>query len=104
VDSALVALLNQSVTIATATMTNVYGEETFGAAATVAARVEPRIENVTTQDGEVEPSRAFVYMNGNVNVTTTSKVTLPDGSTPIILAVEKHTDEAGTVDHTKVVV
>lgn len=103
-EPALADLLNQTVTIAAPSSTNVYGEVTHGTGSSVAARVEPRVEQVRTAEGAVVPSKAYVWMDGNVTVTTVSLLTLPDGSTPVILAVEKHTDETGAVDHTKVIV
>lgn len=103
-EPALADLLNQTVTIAASSSTNKYGEITHGSGSSVAARVEPRIEQVRTAEGTVVPSRAYIWMDGNVTVSTTSLITLPDGTTPVILAVEKHTDETGAVDHTKVVV
>jgi hypothetical protein len=103
-DAALVGLLQQTVSVASATTTNLYGETSHGTATELAARVEPRVTQIRKADGAVVPSKAYVYLDGDASITTQSQITLPDGTTPVILAVEKHTDETGAVDHTKVVV
>lgn len=52
-------------------------------------------------DGTEVTSSAQVWMDGDVNVKTEDKITLPDSTTPEILRVDRPQDENGDIDHTK---
>lgn len=102
--AALSDLLDQTVTIYAVSTKDFYGKPTYGSGSSRSARVEPSVKLVRDPEGKECPSRANIYMDGDVTITTSHKITLPDGTSPPILQVAKHTDDDGTVHHTKVIV
>ena len=86
-----------SVTIKPVTATDKYGERTFGAAQTVKAYIMERQERVPITGGEdvLARGRAILGAITSPTVTTKDELTLPDGSTPEILAVRSVNDENG---------
>lgn len=98
----LAGLLRQTVTIATASTKDVYGKATFATGVDYPARVEPVNELVRGANAKEVVVNADVYLAGDVTVTTTSSLTLPDGSVPVIVAVDKQTGGDGTVHHTRI--
>jgi hypothetical protein len=88
--------LNQIVTIAARTgFTN--GIPTYGAAVSVAARVEPHSRMILSLDGSLHESVARIFLPTGTTVLSDAKMTLPDGETPEVLEV-KHIF-ARTVEH-----
>lgn len=87
---------------------NNYGEASYGDAVTLKARVVRKPEVVTTAAGEVGSavrevvSSAKIYCVGVTGWSTRDRVTLPDGSQPVIIAVHLYPDENG--EHHEVVV
>lgn len=72
-----------------------YGEETYGAAVPIQCRVQEKIERVAIASGEEVLSRGRVYLGSITGVETKDRITLPDGTTPEILSVQKVNDEDG---------
>lgn len=72
-----------------------FGERTFGAGVAIQARVQEREERVTIPSGEEVLARGRVYLGALTGATTADRITLPDGTTPEILAVRKVDDEDG---------
>ncbi len=103
-EAALVALLNQTVQVAAPTSKDLYGKHTYGSDVAHAARVSPGGTALfRTPDGKDNPIKAIVHMDGNVTVTTETRVTLPDSTTPVIFEVQHTVDDDGTDYATKVI-
>lgn len=100
----LTGLLNQAVTITTRTARDVYGAATWGTPATYPARVAPHVPLVQDVENDAAPITGMIHLDGDVVVTTEHQITLPDGSTPTIVRVDKFTDEDGSVYATRVMV
>lgn len=96
-------LMPQTVTLTPFSSIDKYGERTFGTAKNVKARVVDREERIAIAGGEYAIARGKVYLGELVSPVPSTKdqLTLPDGSTPEILAVRKFPDQAG--DHHQVV-
>jgi len=72
-----------------------YGEFTYGPGVAVQCRIQEREERVTIQSGEEVLARGRVYLGVITGASTKDRITLPDATTPEILAVRKVNDEAG---------
>lgn len=95
-------MLHQFVYIAAPGSRDVYGKTTFGAAICYSARIEPSQELARSDTTEQANVTADVLINGDVPVTVHHKITLPDGTSPVITAVHKMPDSTGEIHHTKV--
>lgn len=98
-DIGLLLLLNQMITIAPATGLDSEGMRTYGAAVSSAALVIGKQKMVRDAQGHDAVSSVQVYVDGTVLVTAESRITLPDGTQPVILAVSSYPDENGVIDH-----
>ncbi len=90
--------MSQTVTLTPFTSSDKYGEPTYGGTPkVVAARVVNKQERIAIEGGETAISRGKVYLGEVVSPVplTKDQLTLPDGSTPEILAVSQFPDEAG---------
>jgi hypothetical protein len=100
-DAGLLDLLIDSVTIAPWASQNAAGEATYGAAVAYSALVEydtRKVETIGTLDGRggaVLVSKALVHLDGRPSIGLRDKITLPDGSTPQIIAVRSYSDQSG---------
>lgn len=73
-----------------------YGEPTYGASVTYTARVEHRTRLVVDTDGNEVRSGATVFvMSSSASITVNDKLTMSDGRTPRLLAVEPIHDDEG---------
>lgn len=86
-----------SVTIEPVSTLNKYGEKTYGTAQSIKAKIMERNERLAITGGEeiVARGRAILGAISSPTVTTKDRLTLPDGSTPEILAVQAVNDEVG---------
>ena len=91
-DVDLRAMLRQEVLIARRTGANVLNEPTYGVATAYAAMVVERIKRVRTISGEEKVSTATVYVDSDGQITPLDRITLPDGTSPPILAVGSYPD------------
>lgn len=98
----LIGLLRQSVAISASSSRDIYGKDTYATAVDYPARVEPVNELIRDANTREVTVYADVYLAGDADVTTASKIALPDGSIPVIVAVDKQTGGDGTVHHTRV--
>lgn len=94
-EPAFLALMNQQVTVEPFASSNMYGEPAFGDAVTMQARIEGRPQMVRTATGEERVASAVVYVDSTPVVSPRDRVTLPDGSTPLVLSVIEMPDERG---------
>jgi tRNA G18 (ribose-2'-O)-methylase SpoU len=98
-------LMPHTVTVAALSSRDAYGKPTRAAATSYTARVTYKTQRVASQrlsdsSGDVL-SRGFVILAGTPNVGVDDLITLPDSSTPVILAVDRISDEDGLL-YTKV--
>lgn len=90
-----------TVTIASYSARGTYGLRTFGTAVSFKARVIEKNQRVLAPDGTERVARGTVWVQGIPTVTVEDQITLPDGTTPTILSIERFPDEDGA-HHVKV--
>lgn len=98
-DASLLLLLNQIIVIEPSTGTDAYGQSTYGTGVSVHARVEGKNRMVMNAQGNNVVSGTSIYIDGTTVVTTSSRITLPDGTKPLILSIESMPDIDGTPHH-----
>lgn len=97
IDSALTALMVQSITIAAVATKDAYGKRTWGSASTInQCRVQTGDHKVLDSTGQEKVANGRVYVPGAPTLTLNDKMTLPDGSSPPILAINRFGDENGS--------
>ena len=94
-ESDLLELLIQTVTIEHVTGRDGYGKPTYGSATVYPARVVGKVRMVRGADGVERVSSATVYLN-TTDTLTTDRVTLPGGAKPLILSLGTVPDDKGT--------
>lgn len=90
-----------TVTWAPLTSRDQYGTPTYGAGTAFDCRLVRRNTLVRDRQGQEVTSRAHVWLMGSPAVDSDDKLTLSDGSVPVIVSVERYQDEGGS-SHTKV--
>lgn len=93
-------LTASSVTHAAAVSQGRYGSYEYGAGTSYAARISTRPRRLRRGDGQEVQLSAVVWLESSVNVKVEDRLTMPDGTTPPIVAVERVFDEVGA-HHTK---
>lgn len=93
-------LMHDTVLVALRTGINEYGEATYGADASVTARVAARIRMVRDHKGNERVSTGTVWLAEATGIEPVDRITLPDGTQPEILAVGRVADETGAVYET----
>lgn len=86
------------ITIEPYTGQDVFGDETYGTAATYACRMKGKHKTVRLQTGEEKVSTVQAVLNSVAGATNQDRVTLParfKPNSPPIMAVEVSTDENG---------
>ena len=93
----LEALMPHTITVAglASFTTDGYGEPSFGSASTYQARVVGKQTLVETFRGTEELAKTVVYVAATSTFGPSDQITLPDGTTPELLAVESYPDEDG---------
>jgi len=98
IESAFDEMMNDTVTIQARSTTNQYGQRTWGTAADYVGRVSYQTRLTKDMEGRQRVSSGRVYLHDAYpSIGTDAKLTLPDGTVPIITAIETFTDTAG--DH-----
>jgi len=100
-ESAFLGLMNSNVTVSTRSGHNNYGEPTYGSGSTYRARIHEKAGFVRTADGEVIEVTTEVWVNSTKAFTVDDRVTLPNGTTPQVVAVNRPFDESGAQHHVK---
>lgn len=95
-------LMNATVTVEPFSSRGDYGDPTYGTAVSYSARVSYRQVRVRSRDGTESVARGAVWLRSSVAVDERDRLTLPDGSAPPILAVDRPGDADGSPHHTKV--
>lgn len=87
---------SDTVTVASVASVNSYGQPTFGAGASVPARVESVRRTVRTARGHESVATHVIYTTSAIQLT--DRITLPGDSTPRVpLAVTANHDRTGAV-------
>lgn len=89
----VLALMDQTITIAPFVSNSVYGKPTHGTAVSYPCRVEHRQDSIRGADGRTLPVKTVAYVFPTTSdilpgATAQSKIVLPDGTSPPILATE----------------
>jgi len=95
-------LMNQTVSHAESASTSEYGKPAFGSSADYSARVVYKSKLIRKADGSEVLSKGVIWFQSNVDISVEDEVTLPDGTTPPLLIVERYSDETDGFHHTKV--
>lgn len=102
--TSLLELMPSTVKVSTRTTHNNYGEASFATTtSSYRARVVSKPGYLRTAEGE-EISYAhiaWIRSTGAVSITASDRITLPDGSTPPVVGVERYPDQDGA-HHVKV--
>lgn len=78
-----------------------YGAPTFGAATSYTARIQYKTQMVRANSGEDVLASGSIIFGTVLSVTADDRITLPDGSQPLIISWESPYDEKELV-YTKV--
>lgn len=100
-EAAFLGLMNSTVTVSTRASHNNYGEPSYGSGSTYRARINAKTGFVRTAEGETIEFNTVVWVASTKAFTADDKITLPDGSAPQVLAVERPFDEDGTQHHVR---
>lgn len=96
IESLLTDLMVQTITIAAVSSKDAYGKRSWASPTSITnCRVQTGSHKVLDTVGQETIAEGKVYVPNNPSVTVNSKLTLPDGTTPPILAVETFGDERG---------
>lgn len=88
-------LMDTVVLVERATGNNVNAEPTYGPARQIRCRVQGTTVEVRGRDGLVRVASNKVILDGVYNVTPQDRLTMPDGTHPIILTVNQSTGGRG---------
>lgn len=100
----LLTMMTSTVTVSTRSSHNNYGEASYSTSSvSYRARIVEKPGFTRAANGEeVGYSHTlWVRSTGSVSITVTDKITLPDGTAPPVVAVERLPDESGP-NHCKV--
>ena len=108
-DNDLRELLQQSVTVALVSSRDEFNARTFATGVAYPARVVEVFERIVDFNGAEVLASTVVWIGPETTTETMpttmnseSQITLPDASTPPILAVHEFPDETGSAHHLKV--
>jgi hypothetical protein len=96
----LKSLLNQDITLATASGKDKYGRESYGSGVSYKARVQLTTKTRVINTNESVEIRAIVYIDGAVSVSKGDKIT-HNSIEYRVFGVITATDGAGNTHHTK---
>jgi|ERR1019366_3291804 hypothetical protein len=97
IDPTFLALMPETIIITHPdTLNNLHGKRTYtGTATNVRCRIQNKGMLIRAADGKETVTTGRVYCYGIVSVSVGDKLTLPDGTSPVILSVDNSEDEAG---------
>lgn len=100
IDSELLEIMVDSITIAGVATKDAYGKRTWTSPTTITnCRVQTGNHKVIDSAGAEQVAVGKVYVPGSPTVTLYDKVTLPDGTQPPLLTIDRVGDEIGA-NHT----
>ena len=89
-----------SVTISTRSGHSNYGEPAWSTSgSTYRARVVLKPAFLRGRTNEVIEASGFVWIASTANIDLSDRITLPDGTSPPIVGLERYPDEEGTFFH-----
>lgn len=101
IDSGLLELLESTVTIASPTSRGLDGKQAFGTAASYQAHISNRRDMVRNASGEEVMSNGSADLDSAYpDLRESDKITLPDGTTPTIVAISTSYDSVGAYQTT----
>lgn len=102
--SAFLEMMPDTITFNASTATDKYGKKTFGGQnISVRARIVDDTILIKNDQGQDIVASGKVYLYGDYSTLTLGhKITLPDGSTPVILKLDSKNDTTTTTHHTVV--
>lgn len=96
IEAAFLDLMPSTVSVYPKSSVDAYGKVTFGATAVATrCRIQQTGRVVKSADNRDVYETGVIIFYGNPTITEDSKIVLPDGSTPLILSVQKHNDDVG---------
>lgn len=88
---------NQSIQVQAASTPDQYGSPTWStAASTYACLIIQKVQSIRDRNGVDKVSNTQIYLSGNTTINIDDKITLPDATQPLIIAVQKYPDFTGT--------
>lgn len=97
IDPLLTELMVDSITVAAVSAKDAYGKRTWGSATTLSnCRVQSGDHKILDSLGQEKVATGRVYIAGAPTLTLNDKITLPDGSQPPVLAIDRFGDENGS--------
>ena len=99
--SAFFPLMPHTVNIAPYVSRNSFGKPTYGADVAYRARVVYKNIHIRVSDGSEKVARGIVYLGSAVVISPEDRVTLPDATTPPVLASHNYADDVGA-HHTQI--
>ena len=94
-------LMKERVTIAPFVSRDSYGVPTYGSGVSYKCRIGHSSKWVRKSDGSIVVASAAVWIEGSPEITPQAKLTLPNGSTPPIISVDRFFDDRGA-HHVKI--
>lgn len=100
IDSELLEIMVDTITLAGVSTKDAYGKRSWASAVTIEnCRVESGNHRVIDNNGDETVAVGKVYVPGQPTATIYDKLTLPDGTTPPILMIDRVGDQFGS-NHT----
>jgi hypothetical protein len=89
-------MLAQTVVVTTRTGHSVYGTAAFSTSgSTYRARIVDKPGFVRSQQGENVAVKSVAWIASTGTISVSDQITLPDGTTPPVIAIESYPDEDG---------
>ncbi|CAB4144769.1 hypothetical protein UFOVP1296_30 [uncultured Caudovirales phage] len=102
IDAQFLSMMPTVVTVYPNSGLDAYGKISHGATGVaVRCRVQDKDTRYATERNRDEFNNGTIIFYGCPDITISSKIVLPDGTSPIILSVDNHNDESG-LHHTTV--
>lgn len=95
IDYDLRLMMPDEITVELPTGKNAYSRMIYDDPVAYQARIEQRTTLIRDQDGRERVSNVQIYLATEVLLPLSARITLPDGSTPSIMAIEQVRDENG---------
>jgi hypothetical protein len=98
-DPLLTVMLTDTITHAAYVSQDSYGQPTYAAGVSHAARIDYRVRRFMTAQGQERVSQAVVYLAWDFALDLRDKLTLDDGTSPALQRVDRFKDEVGNPHH-----
>lgn len=95
VHPALKALMKSIVTIEPFASNDDSNQPTYSTGVAYTCRVERKPKMIWAPDGTQQVSNVTIYFGEETGIGLRDRITLPDGTQPIIMSIARHDDELG---------